>query len=147
MSPLQRRLCASGLSLFLLGLPLGFAIHALPNPRLALSAHLNAVQSGTALMVLGVLWSRLRLPRWAPVLAHALWLSFWGLEAGLVLAAFVPAPRAGVAPVAGWLAGSVRIVGGASAVTMLLAVSAVLAAFLAQPAEPRPSDSQPLRTP
>jgi hydroxylaminobenzene mutase len=136
-SPIQRRLCASGLALFFVGLPLGFAIHALPNPRVALSAHLNAVQSGTALMVLGLLWPRLRAPRWATVLAHLLWLSFWGLEAGLVLASFIPADHAGGAGNAGWLGGAVRVVGGASSIVMLLAVGAVLAAFVAQSAERR----------
>src|SRR4029078_12361880 len=129
MSRLERQLCRSGLLLFFVGLPLGFAVHAMPNARAGLSAHLNAVQSGNAPLALGLLWPRLRLPaRWAAPLAHTLSLSFWGLEAMLVSAAFVRAPGAATAPPS-WAARTASVVGGASAVLMLLGVGIVCLAF------------------
>ena len=122
MTPLARRLCLNGLVLFVFGLILGFAIEALPNPRVALSAHLNAVQSGTFLVALGLLWGHLGVwPRAAALLGNAIWMSFWGLEAGLTLAAF--AERG--APSAGVRAGAQALMM-ASSVAMLLAVGALL---------------------
>ena len=142
MSRLERQLCRSGLLLFLIGLPLGFAVHAMPNARAGLSAHLNAVQSGTALLALGLLWPRLRLPaRWAALLAHTLSLSFWGLEAMLVAAAFVRAPGATVSP--SWWARTAGVVGGVSAVLMLLGVAAVCPAFRERGAESERGASAP----
>ena len=125
MTPTARRLCQSGLLLFFLGLPLGFAIHALPNPRVALSAHLNAVQSGTALMVLGLLWSRIRLAaRLATVVAVVLPLSFWGLELRILASAFAW-------PSSGLLMRSATLLGALSALTMTLAVGLLTLAFRA----------------
>lgn len=48
-------LCFAGLLLFMLGLLNGFAIPRLQSPRLGLSAHLAAVQSGTFLIAIGLL--------------------------------------------------------------------------------------------
>lgn len=56
-----KRLVFSGAILFLLGLAQGFAIPIFANTRMALSAHLAAVQSGMALMIFGLIWSMLRL--------------------------------------------------------------------------------------
>ena len=123
MSPIERRLCQSGLLLFFLGLPLGFVIHSLPNPRVALSAHLNAVQSGTALMVLGLMWSRIRLaPRVASAAAMALTVSFWGLELRILAGAFAP-------PSTGLLMRSATVLGGLSAVAMVLTVGLLVFAI------------------
>jgi len=116
MTLTERRLCQSGLLLFFLGLPLGFAIHALPNPRVALSAHLNAVQSGTALMVFGLMWSRMRIPsRLATAVAIALPLSFWGLELRILASAFA-------LPSTSLVMRSATLLGGLSALAMMLAV-------------------------
>lgn len=116
MSSTERRLIQSGLLLFFFGLPLGFVIHSLPNPRAALSAHLNAVQSGTALMVLGLLFARLRLsPRVASTAAVALSVSFWGLELRILASAFAP-------PSNGLLMRSASVLGASSALAMVLAV-------------------------
>src|SRR3954471_21068675 len=129
MSPIERRLCQSGLALFFLGLPLGFLIQAMPNHRVGLSAHLNAVQSGTALIAIGHLWPWLRLPpRFATPLATALSLSFWGLElrilaSALDLSSTGPAMR------------TATVVGALSALAMLIAVGAVLLALRAPAAE------------
>jgi hydroxylaminobenzene mutase len=122
MSMIERRLCQSGLLLFFLGLPLGFVIHSLPNPRVALSAHLNAVQSGTALMVLGLMWSRIRLaPRLSTAVAVALPLSFWGLELRILASAFAR-------PSNGLLMRSATLVGALSALAMVLTVGLLVIA-------------------
>lgn len=120
MSPTERRLCQSGLLLFFLGLPLGFAIHSLPNPRVGLSAHLNAVQSGTALMVLGLIWPRINIaPRFAAAVATGLSLSFWGLELRILASAFARSPD-------GLFMRSASVLGALSALAMVLTVGAVL---------------------
>jgi len=70
------------------------------NPRMALSAHLTAVQGGTALMVVGVVWPAVSLgetlqstARWAIILGlYALWV-------GLTLSATTGASAA--LPIAG----------------------------------------------
>lgn len=123
--PLAQRIWQAGLGLFVFGLAFGFAIKALPNPRLALSAHLNAVQSGAFLIALGLLWPQLGVwPRAAAPLAHGTWLSFWVLEAGMVLAAFVPSASA-----SGSLRSMAQAVTGTGALVMMLAVGALLIPF------------------
>lgn len=52
-------LAKAGLWLFLAGLLIGAAIPKFTSPRLALSAHLTAVQSGTALLAIGWFWPQL----------------------------------------------------------------------------------------
>ena len=86
MSP-SEILCFAGVALFLLGLLNGFAIPRLRSPRLGLSAHLTAVQSGTFLIAVGLLWPRLALdPTWSAVLANGLWISLHMVWASLLLA-------------------------------------------------------------
>jgi (hydroxyamino)benzene mutase len=93
-------LSKAGLWLFLVGLLIGAAIPKFTSPRLALSAHLTAVQSGTALLALGWFWPQLTHGNAnAEVLGHALWISFWMLSVGLTLAAAWGASR--VLPIAG----------------------------------------------
>ena len=46
----------AGAILFLLGLIEGVLVQSFLNPRMALSAHLTAVQSGIALMIFGLVW-------------------------------------------------------------------------------------------
>ena len=58
---LGRRLLRSGMILFTLGLLTGFAIPLLEHPRLGLSSHLEGVQNGMVLLILGLVWPRLRL--------------------------------------------------------------------------------------
>jgi (hydroxyamino)benzene mutase len=128
MAPVDRRLAMAGLALFVFGLALGFGLKALPNPRAGLSAHLNAVQSGTFLIVLGLLWPRLAVWKAAAgPLGHAIWIAFWGLEAGMVLAAFVPAGAAVAVPKALKLAAAGLT--GLSAITMFLSVGALIFTF------------------
>ena len=90
-----KSLVVAGAWLFLLGLLQGVAVSMFANPRMGLSAHLTAVQSGTALMVLGAVWSIAVWPEKVEML------SFWttlvgtyGLWLGLTLAAATGASEA-----------------------------------------------------
>jgi hydroxylaminobenzene mutase len=133
MLPIERRLAFAGLALFVAGLVIGFAIRAFPNPRAALSAHLNAVQSGTFLIVLGLLWPRLAV--WkaaAQPLSHLVWIAFWGLEVGMVLAALIPPTAAGQASPRGLKLAAVAFQG-LSAVAMLAGLGALLLTFRSAP--------------
>ena len=58
---MDRALLRAGALLFLFGLIEGAVVQSFTNPRMALSAHLTAVQSGIALMIVGVAWPALRL--------------------------------------------------------------------------------------
>lgn len=90
-----RALAITGAALFLAGLVQGAAISVFANPRMALSAHLDAVQSGLALMVAAAFWSNAhwsagmeRIARW--MLATGM----VGLWLGITLAAITGASRA-----------------------------------------------------
>ena len=50
-----------GIFLFLLGLLTGLLVPALRNPRMGVSAHLEAVMNGIFLVVLGLIWKEARL--------------------------------------------------------------------------------------
>ena len=72
----KRLLLRSGVLLFLLGLLTGFVIPAVANPRMGLTAHLEGVQNGLVLLVIGFVWPELRLgPRLARV---TFWLIMYG---------------------------------------------------------------------
>ena len=88
MAQSSSALCFSGVLLFFLGMATGFAIPRLRSARIGLSAHLAGVQSGTALIAIGLLWPKLGLwPQWQGVLASALWASLYAVWLSLVLAA------------------------------------------------------------
>jgi hydroxylaminobenzene mutase len=70
------RLLQLGILLFLLGLLTGFAMPLFENPRMGLASHLEAILNGIFLIVLGLLWERLRLGR--GVLTLAFWLVLYG---------------------------------------------------------------------
>jgi hydroxylaminobenzene mutase len=72
----SRRLIRSGILLFLLGLVTGLFVQMLANPRMALSSHLEGVMSGMFLIILGLVWPRLRLSH--AVLTAAYWLAIYG---------------------------------------------------------------------
>lgn len=69
---ISRLLLLLGAVLFLVGLLSGFAVGAMENPRMGLSAHLEATFNGILLLVLGAIWHRLRLSRALHILAAAL---------------------------------------------------------------------------
>jgi (hydroxyamino)benzene mutase len=73
-----RALAVVGGALFLAGLLQGLVVDYFPNPRMALSAHLDAVQSGMAVMIAAAFWSSLRL---TPALERVAW---WALAVGMV---------------------------------------------------------------
>jgi (hydroxyamino)benzene mutase len=90
----------AGMLLFLLGLFTGFAIPKCRSPRVGLSAHLAAVQSGTFLLALGLLWPKLGLGApWNGVMANTTWISLYMVWLSLLLAAMFGAGRG--LPIAG----------------------------------------------
>lgn len=94
LSSAQRTLLVAGAALFLLGLLQGAAVQTFANPRMALSAHLTAVQSGTALMIVGVVWSALsRAPRTGAFTRWAIVIGMYGLWIGLTTAAATGASK------------------------------------------------------
>jgi hydroxylaminobenzene mutase len=136
MSDTALLLGKAGFVLFTAGLALGAAIPRLRNPRMGLSAHLTAVQSGLALLVFSLLWPHFGIAPWASMtIAISIAGSAYILVAALVLAACTGASRA--LPIAGQgfkatpiaeLAVSVLTIG--SSVWMLLACITICVFFL-----------------
>lgn len=84
----DKALLVAGALLFLLGLVQGAVVQQFLNPRMALSAHLTAVQSGMALMIAGIVWQAVALPTLPESLCRwALVVSMIGLWLGLTLSA------------------------------------------------------------
>ena len=84
----QRALIAAGAILFLLGLLQGAVVQSFANPRMALSAHLTAVQSGMALMIVGVAWQAASLAQgFANAAKWAIIAGMFGLWIGLMMSA------------------------------------------------------------
>lgn len=90
--PQTRSLVVAGALLFLLGLVQGGGVSMFANPRMALSAHLTAVQSGTALMIVGII---LPMAVWSPFVQRlslrTMVGGFYGLWLGISLAAMTGA--------------------------------------------------------
>lgn len=85
MSNLGSYLGFMGALLFLLGLLNGFAIPLLKSPRIGLSAHLTAIESGIALMTLALLMRHLAIsPGWAVAIAYTASISLYLLWIGLL---------------------------------------------------------------
>lgn len=83
-----RPLIVAGAILFLLGLLQGAIVQSFVNPRMALSAHLTAVQSGMALMIVGAIWSLVLLNgALAKAAQWAIIIGMYGLWLGLTLSA------------------------------------------------------------
>jgi hydroxylaminobenzene mutase len=94
MESLSSTLCFAGVLLFALGLATGFAIPAFRSSRIGLSAHLTGVQSGTFLIALGLMWSKIALwPSVSNLIGHAIWISLYTIYGSLVLAAAFGAGR------------------------------------------------------
>jgi len=90
----SQMLCLAGTILFLLGLLNGLAIPRLRSPRMGLSAHLTAVQSGTFLIAVGLMWPHLVLtPLWSTLLAFSLWIDLGAVWLALLLAGVFGAGR------------------------------------------------------
>lgn len=70
------RLLQIGIFLFLCALLVGAAVPRFAVPRLGLSAHLLGIMQGLFLMVTGLLWPKLKLPR--TVCRIGFWLAVYG---------------------------------------------------------------------
>lgn len=96
----QRTLIVAGALLFLIGLLQGAVVQSFANPRMALSAHLTAVQSGMALMIAGVVWSAATFHRTFEIVAKwTLVIGMFGLWVGLTASAATGASNS--LPIAG----------------------------------------------
>ncbi|WP_033924279.1 hypothetical protein [Sphingomonas sp. 35-24ZXX] len=92
LTPHQRTLVVAGALLFLLGLLQGAFVQSFLNPRMALSAHLTAVQSGMAMMIAGALWTSADLrPTFSNIARWAIVIGMFGLWAGLTASAMTGA--------------------------------------------------------
>jgi len=70
------RLLQLGIVLFLIGLLTGLAIPSFVNPRMGLSSHLQGLTNGMFLILLGLIWPKLWLPkRWLSV---TFWVVIYG---------------------------------------------------------------------
>lgn len=76
MENTNRRLMWHGMFLFLLGLLTGFAEQRFTNMRMGLAAHLEGVMNGIFLVVLGAIWTEVRLPSAAKAIAY--WTALYG---------------------------------------------------------------------
>lgn len=116
----------AGAILFLLGLIEGVLVQSFLNPRMALSAHLTAVQSGMALMIFGLVWRWVALPSlWSAMARWSVAAGIYSLWFGLTLSAATGAgdslPIAGAGYDAGPLAQtmvSVLVLGGSAGMTV-----------------------------
>src|SRR5580658_4773564 len=89
-----------GALLFMLGLLTGAGIPSFRSPRIGLSAHLTAIESGLALVAFGLLIPHLAIAAaWVAAVGLALWISLYVLWAGLVFSAAYGTGR--VFPIAG----------------------------------------------
>ena len=123
-------LVLSGALLFVVGLVQGVLIPKFKNSRMALSAHLTAVQSGTALMVFGVVWQFVKISSpWLGRTEAALVLSLYLIWLGITIAAATGASQ--TLPIAGkGFAGSQtseRLVGVVVSVGVLLSITSGVA--------------------
>lgn len=92
LKPQQRTLIVAGALLFLLGLLQGAFVQSFLNPRMALSAHLTAVQSGMAIMIVGALWTSVDLrPTFSKIARWTIIIGMVGLWAGLTASAITGA--------------------------------------------------------
>lgn len=76
MDKTGHQLLQLGIFLFFIGLITGFVVPHLANPRMGLSSHLEGILNGFFLVLIGLLWPKLRLSRWW--LAITFWLAIYG---------------------------------------------------------------------
>src|SRR5437879_249298 len=132
METLSSKLCFMGALLFMLGLLTGFSIPMFRSPRIGLSAHLAAIESGLALIAFGLLLPHLAISTgWADAISYSLLISLYVLWVGLLFAAAYGTGKA--LPIAGaglaakvWQEATARVLiaigslGSAGAVMVLL---------------------------
>jgi hydroxylaminobenzene mutase len=132
METLSSTLCFMGAMLFTLGLLTGAGIPSFRSPRIGLSAHLAAIESGLALIAFGLMLPHLAISTgWAGAIAHSLWISLYLLWIGLVFAAVygtgktLPIAGAGLAAKA-WQETTARILISIGSIVSAVAVLALL---------------------
>jgi hydroxylaminobenzene mutase len=76
MENTNRRLMWHGMFLFLLGLFTGFLEQRFANVRMGLAAHLEGLMNGMFLILLGAIWTEVRLPPTAKAVAY--WTALYG---------------------------------------------------------------------
>ena len=86
MREANRRLMWHGMFLFLLGLMTGMLETHFTNMRMGVSAHLEGVMNGTFLVVLGAIWTEVRLS--AQAKAAAFWTALYGTYANWFFTTF-----------------------------------------------------------
>ena len=127
MAEINHQLALAGIVLFLLGLLNGSIISLGRSPRLGLSAHLPGVQSGTFLILMGVLWPHIAFPDGASGFMSAiLCVSLYLLWLALCLAGLLGAGRG--LPIAG---GGIETRPFYQAVVSVLLIAGTLGATLA----------------
>jgi hydroxylaminobenzene mutase len=100
ITPLGQNLVFLGMVLFLIGLVQGALIPNFHNPRMALSAHLAAVQSGMAMAIFGLIWSLIGLnEKFLKVAYYANIMGLYAVWIAITLGAILGASRA--LPIAG----------------------------------------------
>src|SRR5215475_5545457 len=93
-------LCFMGALLFMFGLLTGFGIPTFRSPRIGLSAHLAAIESGLGLIAFGLLLPHLAIATvWSEAIGFSLWISLYVLWVGLLFAAAYG--TGGTLPIAG----------------------------------------------
>lgn len=94
-----------GVLLFLIGLLIGFFIPILANPRMGLSAHLEGVMNGMFLVILGLIWHKVKVND--RLLKSTFWLVVYGSFANVVAVVIAAATGAGkMMPIAGGTEGT-----------------------------------------
>lgn len=86
MEAANRKLMWHGMFLFLLGLVTGLLERRFTNMRMGVSAHLEGVMNGTFLVVLGAIWTEVRLS--PPAKTAAFWTALYGTYANWFFTAF-----------------------------------------------------------
>jgi hydroxylaminobenzene mutase len=76
MEKAGHRLLQLGIFLFLIGLLTGFVVPQLANPRMGLASHLEGIMNGIFLVLIGLLWPKLRLSRFWLIITF--WLAIYG---------------------------------------------------------------------
>ena len=133
MEAISSNLSFMGALLFLLGLLTGFGIPGFRSPRIGLSAHLAAIESGLGLIAFGLLLLHLRIPiGWASLIAHTMWISLYVLWIGLVFGAAYGTgkslPIAGAGQVAKpWQENTARTLVSVGSIGATVAIGALLA--------------------
>ena len=133
MEAISSTLSFMGALLFILGLLTGFGIPGFRSPRIGLSAHLAAIESGLGLIAFGLLLLHLRISiGWASLIGHTMWISLYLLWLGLVVGAVFGTGRS--LPIAGaglvakqWQENAARTLISVGSIGAVVAIGALLA--------------------